>query len=158
MRKITGIILSVILFPACTAFKTPEIREPKDMKVRVLRWVGNQPVVRIESHCYNQNGLGFTFKGGELDLKLENYLLGHAVVDTSFYVEAHADFMVPIQLQLDAVRMGETGMDLTKPVRVRVDGTMKGYAWGITRTLPVHYDSAHVIDLIMNYPVDGQKQ
>lgn len=152
----TMIIAAFFSLPACTPFKTPEIREPKNMRVQVLRWVGNQPVVRIESHCYNQNALGFTFKGGTLDLQLENFKLGRAIIDTTFYVSAHSDFIVPIQLQLDAVAMGETGMDFTKPVRVRVDGSMKGTAMGITKTLPIHYDSLHIIDLIMNYPVDGQ--
>lgn len=156
-RKIAALTtLALFSLSACTVFNTPEIREPKEMKVQVLRWVGNQPVVRIESHCYNQNGIGFTFLGGELDIRLENFTLGHAIIDTSFHVGAHEDFIVPIQLQLDAVKLGETGMDFTKLNRVRVDGKMRGKAMGITKSLDIHYDSLHTINLIMNYPVDGK--
>ena len=147
-------IASAILLSSCHPFETPEIREPKKIRAQVLRFVGNQPIVRMEAHCYNQNALGFTYEGGEFDLFLDTLFLGHAVIDTSFPVNAHAPFTVPFQLRLDAVRLGAHGLDLSKEVRVRVDGSMWGSTLGISKTLPVHYTGRHLIDLRMNYPVN----
>ena len=154
LRKISipGLALSGVLsFSSCTVFETPEIREPNEMTVQILSFQDAKANIRIESHCHNQNGIGFTFKGGELDLMLDSFKLGRAIVDTSFKVAAHSDFMVPIQLTIDAAEMGKTNMDFTKGVNVSVKGKMKGSAFGINRELPIHYEKKHTINLILPY-------
>lgn len=147
-----GMTLSGVLsFSSCTVFETPEIREPDEMTVQILSFQDAKANIRIESHCHNQNGIGFTFKGGELDLMLDSFRLGHAIVDTSFKVAAHSDFMVPVQLTIDAGEMGKTNMDFTKGVNVTVKGKMKGSAFGINRELPIHYEKKHTINLVLPY-------
>jgi LEA14-like dessication related protein len=140
-----------IFFTSCSVFETPEIREPDEMTVQILSFEDAKANIRIESHCHNQNGIGFTLKGGELDLMLDSFKLGTAIIDTSFKVAAHSDFMVPIQLKIDAAEMGKTNMDFSKGVKVTVDGKMKGSAFGINRTLPIHYEKMHTINLVLPY-------
>lgn len=153
--------LSIIVFSfslfvsSCNVFETPEIREPDEMQVRILRFNGPVATLRIESHCHNQNGIGFTFKGGELDLSLNDHPLGRAIVDTSFKVAAHSDFMVPIQLDLDLAKFGTSNLDLSKKLRVKVAGNMKGSAFGIGKTLPILYEKEHMLNLILPYAVDA---
>jgi LEA14-like dessication related protein len=150
--SIIGMALSGVLsFSSCTVFETPEIREPSEMTVQILSFQDAKANIRIESHCHNQNGIGFTFKGGELDLMLDSFKLGRAIVDTTFKVSAHSDFIVPIQLTIDAAEMGKTNMDFTKGVNVSVKGKMKGSAFGINRELPIHYEKKHTINLILPY-------
>lgn len=147
-----GLVMAgIIAFTSCTVFETPEIREPDEMQVKILAFDNARANIRIESHCYNQNRIGFTFKGGELDLMLDTFKLGKAIVDTTFDVAAHSDFMVPIQLWIDAAAMGRTNMDFAKGVKVTVDGKMKGSAFGIGKTLPIHYEKKHTINLILPY-------
>lgn len=143
------------LLGACHPFQTPEIREPKKITIQVERWAGTNAIVRINAHCYNQNSLGFTYKGGTLDLTMENHPIGHAVVDTTFDVAAHSAFTVPIEFPLDVPALGKYNLDLSKEVRIEVDGKMNGTSHGISKTLDIHYDAMHLIDLKMNYPVDG---
>lgn len=145
------IMAGIISFTSCTVFETPEIREPDEMQVKILAFDNGRANIRIESHCYNQNKIGFTFKGGELNLKLDTFTLGKAIVDTIFDVSAHSDFMVPIQLWIDAAAMGRTNMDFTNGVKVTVDGKMKGSAFGIGKTLPIHYEKKHKINLVLPY-------
>lgn len=152
----TAGLIAAGFLAAKDAFRTPEIHEPKTMTIHVLRWAGPQPIIRIEAHCYNQNALGFTYKGGQLDLFLDTFYLGHAVVDTSFEVAAHSPFTVPIQMQLDVIRLGAHGMNLAHDVRIKVKGTMQGSAFGISRSLPIAYEGTQLIHMIMNYPVNGQ--
>lgn len=150
--SITGMALSGVLsFSSCTVFETPEIREPDEMIVQILSFQDAKAHIRIESHCHNQNGIGFTFKGGELHLMLDSFKLGKAIVDTSFKVAAHSDFMVPIQLTIDAAEMAKTNMDFVKGVNVTVDGKMKGSAFGINRELPIRYQKKHSINLVLPY-------
>lgn len=157
-----GARLSVLVFSfslfisSCSVFETPEIREPEEMQVRILRFNGPVATLRIESHCHNQNGIGFTFKGGELNLSLNDHPLGRALVDTIFKVPSHADFMVPIQFELDLAKFAATNLDLSKKVRVKVAGNMKGAAFGIGKTLPIQYEKEHLLNLILPYAVDGK--
>jgi LEA14-like dessication related protein len=159
--SITGfrflIFISFSVFLAsCTVFETPEIREPEEMIVRILRFNGPVATLRIESHCYNQNGIGFTFKGGELALFLNDHPLGQARIDTVFKVPAHTAFIVPIQLNLDLAKFAATNLDLSKKLRVKVKGNMKGSALGINKTLPIDYEKGHLLNLVLPYPLDGK--
>lgn len=153
LRLIALAFSASVFFSSCTVFDTPEIREPDEMQVKILYFQDSKATIRIESKCHNQNGIGFTFKGGELDLTLDSFKLGKAIIDTTFHVDAHSDFMVPIQLTIDAAEMGKTNMDFSKGVKVTVDGKMKGSAFGINKTLPIHYEKKHTINLIMPYAI-----
>ncbi|MBO9631855.1 MAG: LEA type 2 family protein [Chitinophagaceae bacterium] len=161
MFPVTRASLAILVFAfslftsSCSSFETPEIREPEEMQVRILKFNGPVGTIRIESHCHNQNGIGFTFKGGELDLFLNDHPLGHAVVDTTFKVASHADFMVPIQFELDLNKFSATNLDLSKKLRVKVAGNMKGSAFGIGKTLPILYEKEHLLNLVLPYAVDG---
>ncbi|NML21630.1 LEA type 2 family protein [Pseudoflavitalea sp. G-6-1-2] len=145
-----------LLLASCSVFDTPEIREPKELPIRILKFdTSGHAQIRIEAHCYNQNRLGFNFKGGELDLHLNSYKLGHAVIDTNFSVDGHSNFMVPIQLTINAAELGAIpGLDFTKDNLVKVNGTMKGTALGISKSLPINYEKQHTIKLILPYAVD----
>lgn len=157
MKNLLCIVFFFSLFlSSCSVFETPEIREPEEMQIRILRFNGPVATLRIESHCHNQNGIGFTFKGGELDLSLNNHPLGRAIIDTSFKVGSHSDFMVPIQLDLDLGKFAETNLDLTKKLKVKVAGNMKGSAFGIGKTLPISYEKEHLLNLVLPYAVDGK--
>lgn len=156
LTSLTLLIATPFMLTSCFHLEVPKITEPKTIVIQVMRWVGNQPVVLITTHCYNQNNLGFTFEGADLNLHIDTLWLGHALVDTSFYVNAHQNFTVPVTLQLDAVRLGQHGLDLSRKVRIRVDGTVKGSKAGISESFPLHYDGMHMIDLRMNYPVNGK--
>src|SRR5579859_1674054 len=129
----------ITLLTACHAFQTPEIRLPYKLPVQVLRWEHNQPVIRIETPCYNQNNIGFTFLKGQMDMYLDTFYLGHAMIDTSFSVGARKVFMVPVELKVDIVPMIKHGLKLDSVVVVRVDGEMSGSAMGIHKTLPIHF-------------------
>ena len=136
-------------FTACQIFQTPEIRLPDKLPVHVLRWENNQPVIRIETPCYNQNNTGFTFRKGQMDMYLDTFYLGHAVIDTSFSVGAKKPFMVPVQLKVDIVPMLNHGLKLDSVVMVRVNGEMRGSTWGIPKTVRISLREKHTIDLIM---------
>jgi hypothetical protein len=146
------IVLTFLLCPfftACQTFKAPEIKLPYLLPVHVLKWANNKPTIRIETPCYNQNDIGFTFQKGQMDMYLDTFYLGRAIIDTSFEVAAKKTFMVPVQLQVDIVPMLNHGLKLDSLVVVRVDGEMSGSVMGVSRTIPVHLLEKHTIDLIM---------
>lgn len=122
---------------------------PEKLDVQVLRWEnGNQPVIRTSATCYNQNNMGFQFKGGEVEIRLDTLSLGKAVIDTTFFVPKHSEFKVPAYLKLDLVYLSNHGLKLNS-VMVHLNGKFKGTAMGITKTMQIKYTGKHDVNLIM---------
>lgn len=141
-------LLCSLTFLGCRVFSVPEFRMPALLDVEVLRWEGSKPYVRTRATCYNQNKIGFRFKGGTVDVRLDTLLLGRAVIDTSFFVPAHSEFKVPAYLLLDLPYLSQHGLRLDSTV-VHIDGRFKGTAMGISKTMHVVYKGTHNINLIM---------
>lgn len=141
-------LLMAAALTSCSPFKTPQFRMPANIDVEVLKWDGNKPTIRTHAVCYNQNNVGFTFKGGEAVLYLDTLKLGKANIDTSFFVPARSVFKVPAYLKIDLAYLTAHGLKLDSTV-VTIDGKFKGSAAGVTKTLPVHYKGKHNINLIM---------
>lgn len=116
--------------------------------VQVLKWENNKPYVRTTAICYNQNNVGFQFKGGEVEIHLDTLLLGRAKIDTTFFVPKHTEFKVPAYLSLDLVYLDKHGLKLDS-VMVHLEGKFKGSVVGITKTMQIKYSGKHNINLIM---------
>lgn len=142
-----SLIVSAALI-GCAPFKTPEFRMPAVLDVEVLKWDGNKPTIRTKAVCYNQNSVGFTFKGGDATIYLDTLKLGKAQIDTSFFVPAHSEFKVPATLKIDMAYLSTHGLKLDGTI-VTINGNFKGSIAGITKTLTAHYKGKHDINLIM---------
>ncbi|MEZ2440379.1 LEA14-like dessication related protein [Chitinophaga sp. W3I9] len=143
-------IAAAIFFSGCTAFKTPEPRLPKKLAVRVFNITPQQAALKIEGIYYNPNSFGFTFKGGDLDLMLDTFLLGHVHIDTLINVPANALFTIPVTVKPDFNKLGQTGINLEDSVHISFKGTMKGGVGWFSKTINIAYDGRHYLDLIMN--------
>lgn len=133
---------------SCTPFSKPQFRMPKTLDVEVLKWDGSKPTIRTKAVCYNQNNIGFTFKGGEAVIYLDTLRLGKAIIDTSFYVPAHSEFKVPAYLKIDMPYLSTHGLRLDGTI-VTINGKFKGSVVGITKTMDLSYKGKHDINLIM---------
>lgn len=141
------LILSTAL-TGCAPFTTPQFHMPVSLDVEVLKWDGNKPTIRTKAICYNQNNVGFTFKGGEAVIYLDTLRLGKAQIDTSFFVPAHSEFKVPTYLKLDLEYLSAHGLKFDSTM-VSIKGKFKGSILGISKTLDISYKGQHNINLIM---------
>ncbi|SEW51072.1 NDR1/HIN1-like protein [Chitinophaga arvensicola] len=154
MKKITRIfaagLIMTIFFSGCTLFKTPEARLPKKLGVRIFNITPERAAMKVEGIYYNPNSFGFTFKSGDLDLMLDTFYLGHVHLDTIIRVPAHALFTIPVVLQPDFNKLGQTGINLNDSVCISFKGTMKGSVGWFSRTIEIKYEGRHYLDLQMN--------
>ncbi|MDR6785386.1 LEA14-like dessication related protein [Pedobacter africanus] len=133
---------------SCAPFNKPQFRMPASLDVEVLKWEGSHPTIRTKAICYNQNKIGFTFKGGEATIYLDTLKLGKAKIDTSFYVPAGSEFKVPAYLKIDMPYLSTHGLRLDGTI-VTIRGKFKGSVMGIVKTMDVSYKGKHDINLIM---------
>jgi LEA14-like dessication related protein len=146
-KSILSLFLVAGLY-ACSPFKTPQFRMPPTLDVEVLKWEGSKPTIRTKAVCYNQNSMGFTFKGGEATIYLDTLKLGKALIDTTFFVPAHSVFKVPAYLKIDMPYLSTHGLKLDGTV-VSITGKFKGSVGAINKTLDISYKGKHDINLIM---------
>lgn len=147
-RQFFSALLCLSLFCGCKVFRLPEFRMPENLDVEVLRWENGQPFIRTSATCYNQNGMGFWFKGGEVKIYLDTLLLGNAKIDTTFFVPKHTEFKIPAYLRLDLAYLSQHGLKLDSTV-LSLNGKFKGSAFGLNKSLKIKYKGMHNINLIM---------
>ncbi|WP_144009023.1 NDR1/HIN1-like protein [Pedobacter africanus] len=147
-NKLNLTLMLTAVLVSCTPFKKPEFRMPEKLDVEVLKWEGSHPTIRTRAVCYNQNNIGFTFKGGEATIYLDTLKLGKAKIDTSFFVPAHSEFKVPAYLKIDMPYLSAHGLRLDGTI-VTITGKFKGSVLGIGKTMDISYKGKHDINLIM---------
>jgi hypothetical protein len=147
-KKFNLAVLLMVSAASCTVFKQPEFRMPNNIDVEVLKWDGSKPTIRTGAICYNQNKIGFTFRGGETTIYLDTLKLGVAKIDTNFFVPAHSEFKILAYLQLDLPYLSTHGLKLDSTILI-ITGKFSGSALGIKKTIKISYKGKHDINLIM---------
>lgn len=146
---LAGAICSLLLgsFTGCRVFKKPEPRLPARLVVRVFNITPERAALKINGAYYNPNNYAFTFKGGDLDLMLDTFHLGRVHLDTVIEVPAHAVFNVPVVIEPDFEKLGQSGINLGDSVRISFKGDMKGSVGVFSRTIQITYEGIHYLDL-----------
>lgn len=142
-------LAAAIALPSCTFFKTPEARLPRKLPVKLVSIAPERLGLRVEGVYYNANDYGFTFTGGELDLKVDSFYLGHVKIDTVMTVPAHAMFTVPVIVEPDFEKFSNSNVNVNDSVIVSFSGTMNGKAKGIAKKINISYQGKHMLDITM---------
>ncbi|WP_143310033.1 hypothetical protein [Chitinophaga vietnamensis] len=146
-RSAWGLLLLALFLSSCSFFKTPEARLPRRLSVKVFNVTPNKPALRVTGVYYNPNNYGFTFTGGELDMKLDTFHLGHVRIDTVMIVPAHATFSIPVVLEPDFAALGNSGINLGDSVEISFAGTMSGRVGWFSKKINIHYQGKHALDI-----------
>ncbi|WP_212003956.1 hypothetical protein [Chitinophaga sp. HK235] len=146
--RIPGLVLAAAMtLQACTVFSPPEARLPGKLTVKVFSITPERPALRVTGVYYNPNNYGFTFTGGELDLKLDTFYLGHVKLDTVMTIPAHATFTVPVVVEPDFTKLGNSGINLNDSVLLSFSGTMAGRIGCFSKKINIKYQGKHIMDI-----------
>ncbi|MBO9730856.1 MAG: LEA type 2 family protein [Chitinophaga sp.] len=140
-------LAAAMALPSCTFFKTPEARLPRKLPVKLFGLAPERLALRVDGVYYNPNDYGFTFTGGELDLKVDSFYLGHVKIDTVMTIPAHAMFTVPVVVEPDFEKFSNSGVNVNDSVIISFSGTMNGKAKGISKKINISYKGKHMLDI-----------
>ncbi|RBL91058.1 hypothetical protein DF182_00085 [Chitinophaga flava] len=144
-----GLVLTAAMaLQACTIFSPPEARLPGKLTVKVFSITPERPALEVTGVYYNPNNYGFTFTGGELDLKLDTFYLGHVKLDTVMTIPAHATFTVPVVVEPDFTKLGNSGINLADSVLLSFSGTMSGKIGSFSKKIHIQYQGKHFMDIV----------
>lgn len=140
-------IIAFLLLPSC--------REPKDLVFRDFQRLSVEKVglstatLQVDLQYYNPNNFGLELKRTDLDIYINNTLLGHSSQDLQVAIPKRDVFTLPLKIDLDMKNLLKNGiMSLfDKKVKVRLLGKVKVGKAGVFKIFNVDYETEQQFSL-----------
>jgi LEA14-like dessication related protein len=128
----------------------PFIKEPEFIDARNfgLRSVGlKTSTVYADLFYFNPNNLGLQMKKAELDVYVDDRLLGHSLLDTLITIPKKDTFSFPVMLEVEMKNIfpNAFAMLMKEEIELRIEGTAKVGKGGLFLNVPVKYRGKHRI-------------
>jgi LEA14-like dessication related protein len=128
----------------------PFIKEPEFIDARNfgLRSVGlKTSTVYADLFYFNPNNLGLQMKKADLDVYVDDRLLGHSLLDTLITIPKKDTFSFPVMLEVEMKNIfpNAFAMLMKEEIELRIEGTAKVGKGGLFLNVPVKYRGKHRI-------------
>jgi LEA14-like dessication related protein len=145
---ISTLVLSIVLFTACgTAnIKEPEYRDIREIKLIEMGLL--QSTAGIDMVYYNPNNFAVLLAEARGDVYVDNAYLGRFSLDDKVQVRKRSEFIVPAIIKLDMIGAIKNHQDILekKEVLIRIEGIARVRKSGISREVPIRYESMQNIE------------
>jgi hypothetical protein len=149
MNKQFGILLALIgsLIMASCSTRKPEFREIKNVKLNKIGL--KSTTLTLDVVMYNPNPFALELTETDLDILINNTLLGHSGQRYKIKIPGKANFIVPIMLEADSKQLLKNGFNalVNKKIELRAKGAVRLGKSGIYKTVKVDYAGTHEISL-----------
>ena len=152
MKKRIGSIILVCsvcinFFAGCAKPVAPEYRGLANLKVTTLG-IG-ESAISADLQYYNPNGFKMKLKYGEMNVYLNNRLLGKTILDTLTVVPARDTFQIPVSMKVDMKQVYSNAFDilLNNEVTIKLDGFARLGKAGLSFTVPIKYEGKQKLDI-----------
>lgn len=146
VRRSVLVVATVLLAIAWTGCSGPKDFELRSLDLGDLQRMGTaETTVDVNMVLYNPNGYRVQVTSSELGLWLAGDSIGRLTFAPGTALAGKAASEVVLQARLDNDRMGNLLPArwfefLVQGVPIKVDGPVTGKAWGIRRTIDIHYE------------------
>ncbi len=103
----------------------------------------------MELVYFNPNNFGLQLKRTDLDIYIDNVLLGHTTQEYQITIPKKEEFSIPIQLSVDMRNLLKNSLHLAakKQVMVKLTGSIKVGKANVFISFPVKYEEAETFTL-----------
>ena len=146
----SGLLLSIIVVTtivSCSAPKALEYNSYKNLSIERLGFADSQ--VKLELQYFNPNNFGLQVRRTELDIFINNNLLGHSSTDTLINIPRRDTFLLPINFNVDMQNLFKNAWNsfTGNEVSVKVTGKLKIGKANIFMSMPVNYEGKYKFSL-----------
>ena len=140
-------ILILSVFLSCSAPKMLEYKEYQNFKIASAGFTNTK--VGLDLIYYNPNNFGLQLRRVDLDIFIDNNLLGHTVLDTLIQIPRKNNFTLPVSVDIDMKNAFKNSLTtlLGKEVTVKATGRLKVGKANIFMSVPVNYEGKHTFSL-----------
>ncbi len=130
----------VVILSSCSSPKEIEYRNYRNLSLSNLGFNSSQ--ITLSLQYYNPNNFGLQLKKTDLDIFIDNNLLGHSSSDTLINIPKRDTFSLPIKIKVDMQHLYKNAFNtlLNKEVTVKVVGRVKVGKANVYMSMPVNYE------------------
>ena len=145
----TSLLLSLCIFAvlSCSSPKEIEYRDYRNFGLTKLGF--NKSMVKLDLQYYNPNNFGLQLRRTELDIYVNNSLLGQSTSDSLIHIPRRDTFTIPIKFEVDMANLLKNAVItmFNKEVAVKVTGKVKVGKGNVFMSYPVNYVGNHTFSL-----------
>lgn len=141
------VFFSMTVLVSCGPPKALEYRSFKNFRVEKLGFASS--AVKMDIIYFNPNNYGLQLKKTDLDVYINNVLLGHTSQEYQVTIPKKEEFSIPIQFDADMKNLLKNGLSVfsNKEVTVKCTGSVKVGKANVFISFPVNYEEKQVFSL-----------
>ena len=148
--KMTCYLLALIIatvFMSCSSPKMLEYRDYKNFKINSPGFTNTN--ISMDLIYFNPNNFGLQLRKVDLDIFIDNNLLGHTLLDTLIQIPKNNTFLLPISVNVDMKNAFKNSLStiLGMEVTVKATGRLKVGKANVFMSVPVNYEGKHTFSL-----------
>lgn len=141
------LLFSSAMLPSCRTPKDLVFKEVRNIKLDAVQFSNTTLTADVE--YYNPNNFSLELRRTDVDVFINDQLLGHTTQDVQLKIPKRNSFVVPVSLAVDMKNLLKNGLIalFNKEVTIRVLGKVKLGKAGVFKTFPVDYQTIQKISL-----------
>ncbi|HRO48437.1 LEA type 2 family protein [Agriterribacter sp.] len=140
-------LVPVVALLSCRQVTAPEYIDVNNVQVSGKSLTNTTLSANVR--LYNPNNSNLIFRSGNLDIYVDNRLLGHTELDSTIYISKLDTFQIPVNVQVDINNVIGNALSLAMKdsVLLRIEGKIRIGRSGVFITRPVRYEQKERLDL-----------
>ena len=137
----------IILLNSCGGIKDLEFKEYKNFKLEKAGF--SKSTITVDLVYYNPNTFGLELKNTDLDIFINDNLLGHSAQEVQVQIPKKQQFTLPLKIDVDMKNILKNSLTtlLNKEITIKATGKIKVGKANIYKTLPFEYSTKQEISL-----------
>lgn len=130
-------LLTIILLASCGNPQELQFQDVKGIRIKEL---SSNTKAEVDIQFYNPNKFGMKMKDGDIDLYLNNKLIGNAKLDDTYDVPGQDTFILTANMDIDVKSALPSALDilLNNKMTVELKGSVKA-GKGVMIPIPIKY-------------------
>ncbi len=143
---ITALVMSSLFLSSCGDFKEIEISDIKAFRIEKMN--GNTIDMVVSTEILNPNSFGVTVVDADFDVTVQGINLGKTNINKNIKINRKSTELHDIYFTLELNKLSKAALPTLigfvamgkKEVNLKIDGSIKGKAFLISKRFPVHHE------------------
>jgi LEA14-like dessication related protein len=128
---------------SCSSPKELVYKDYHNFKIQTIGFT--KSIINLDLEYHNPNNFGLQLRRTDLEVYINNNLLGRSYMDTLIRIPARASFMIPLKVDVDMKNIFKNALTtmFRDSVLVKVTGKLKVGKANVFMSFPVNYEAKH---------------
>ena len=138
-------LLAVILLVSCGNPQELQFQDVKDIRIKKI---SANTKAEVDIQFYNPNKFGMKMKDGDIDLYLNEKLIGNAKMEDTYDVPGQDSFVLTVDMDIDIKKALPSALDILLNNRMAVE--LKGHVKagkGVLIPIPIKYKGEQKLNM-----------